>query len=214
MGVLLIGLSYFGSFVTGKFKDAKGKPLVRVGILAGAFGLLFLVGRGLQVMALVSTYGSMLAYYATDGDLEDVKAELEKEPSPEDLDAAVGRAAQYDNVEALKLLLAAGANLNDETGDPEYRSCILGNGDLSLDFVKVALDAGTTAQTCPKPEEVVYRVVSSSDDAPAAAKIPLLVAAGFPVDTHPDYTEETPLAAAQKENKSATVAALQAAGAQ
>ena len=87
VGVLLIALSLFGSAVLNKFADAKGKPLLRVGILVGALALLGIVGRGLQIVFLTATYGSMLAYYATDGDLDDVRAELAKGPSRADLDA-------------------------------------------------------------------------------------------------------------------------------
>ncbi|MFY0539593.1 hypothetical protein [Nannocystis pusilla] len=78
VGALLIGLTSFGGLVRRKFAAAKGRPLVRVGILVGAGLLLAGAFRGLQVAALVHTYGSMLAYYATDGDLDDVRAELAK----------------------------------------------------------------------------------------------------------------------------------------
>jgi hypothetical protein len=61
VGVLLIGLSLFGSLVRRKFAAAKGKPLVRIGILLGALAALVIVGRGLQLVALKMTYGSMLA---------------------------------------------------------------------------------------------------------------------------------------------------------
>ena len=147
VAVLLISLALFGSFVRGQFDRAKGKPALRVGIIVAALALLLIVGRGLQILALVNTYGSMLAYYATDGDLEDVAAELAKNPRPEDLDAAVGRAAQYDNHEALALLLDAGADLRDATSPEEYRHCALGG--VGLQFIDVALAHGVGPDSCP-----------------------------------------------------------------
>ncbi len=214
-GVLLVGLTYFGRFVTGKFKDAKGKPLIRVGIIVAALGLLFLVGRGLQIVALTSTYGSMLAYYATDGDLEDVKSELAKDPKPEELSAAVGRAAQYDNVEALKLLVAAGAPFSDIDTDEEYRSCVVGNGDVSYEFLQVLIEAGASPENCPAPDEVIFNQVTRSrnDDSEIAKRVKLIAGAGFPLDGHPDYSDQTALAFALREQMPETAAALQAAGA-
>ncbi len=208
-GILLIGLSFFGSFVMRKFKEAKGKPLVRIAIVVGAVVLLVVAGRGLQVAALVNTYGSMLAYYSTDGDLEDVKAELAKDPSREDLDQAVGRAAQYDNVGALKLLLEHGADLRDSTSG-EYKRCALSS--VGPEFVKVALDHGVTPETCPDPKEVVWDAVRShqDDDEKAAQVVTMLIEAGWPKVTSPEFAkDETPLDFAQERGMKKTAKAIE-----
>ncbi len=156
-GVLLIGLSLFGSFVRARFAAAKGKPLVRVGILAGALLLLVLVGREIQIVALTSTYGSMLAYYATDGDLSDVKSELAKRSDHEALDHAVSRAAQYNNAGALALLLGAGADMRQSTQPEQRRRCaLLGR---SYDFIKTAIDHGIKPDACPRGEAAVWEAV-------------------------------------------------------
>ena len=98
--LLIIGLSYFGSMVAHMFSTAKGKPLVRVGIVAGALLLLVGAGRGLQIVVLTASYGSMLAYYCTDeGTIEDVKSELADKPSPEALDECMSRTAQWDRAD-------------------------------------------------------------------------------------------------------------------
>lgn len=189
-GVLFIGLSLFGSLVRHKFDEAKGKPLVRVGILAGALLLLVSVGRALQVVALVGTYGSMLAYYSTDGDLEDVKGELAKKPDHEALDAAVSRAAQYNNVGALKLLMDAGADMRQATEPEERRRCeLLGR---TYDFIKVALDHGVKPDACPKGETAVHEAVKhGNDDAEAAKIVELLLSAGWTAEARPSYEDQT-----------------------
>lgn len=207
VGVLLIGLSLFGSLVARKFAEAKGKPLVRLGILAGAIALLVVVGRGLQVLALVSTYGSMLAYYATDGDLEDVKAELAKGPSREALDAAVSRAAQYDNEAALALLLEAGADLRDETSPEEFRRCaLLGK---SPEFIQTALDHGVKADACPRGETAIWEAVRhGSEDAEVARSVTLLLGAGWSAAATPEYDKTTALEIAREKKWTQTLAAL------
>lgn len=197
-GLLFMALSYFGSLVLRKFREAKGKPLVRVLIIVGALVLLGVVGRAVQVAALVSTYGSMLAYYCTDGDLEDVKAELADDPPLEDLDQAVWRAAQYDNVDALKLLLERGADLKASTED-ESRDCVLSR--VGPEFIQVALKHGVTPKTCPKPEEVVWDALRhhQDDDDKAARVVTMLIEAGWPKDTTPDHIDDdTPLGFAQR----------------
>ncbi|MRG93790.1 hypothetical protein [Polyangium spumosum] len=177
-GVLLIGLTAFGGLVRRKFTEAKGKPLLRVGILLGALALLVVVGRGLQIVALKSTYGSMLAYYATDGDLEDVKAELAKGPDRSALDRAVGRAAQYDNAPALALLLEAGADMRDSTRPEAHRRCpLLGR---SYEFVKTALDRGIKPDACPRGEAAVWEAVRhGKNDEEVAKTVSLLIGAGW-----------------------------------
>lgn len=207
VGLIIVILSAFGSFVLTKFKEAKGKPLVRVGIIAGALLLLGLAGRGVQVLALKSTYGSMLAYYATDGDLDDVKAEIEKKPSKEDLDEAVSRAAQYDNVPALKLLLAAGADMKQSSKPENRRFCpFFGK---SYEFVKTALDHGVKQDGCPKGELAVYEAVNGGkNDAEAEKVVKLLVGAGFSTTAKPDYARENPLQLANSKKWPLTVKAL------
>lgn len=50
------------------------------------------------------------------------------------------RAAQYDNEGALALLLAAGADMRDESRPVERRRCALVG--RSFEFTRVALDTG------------------------------------------------------------------------
>jgi hypothetical protein len=206
-GLLIVVLSLFGSFVLAKFNEAKGKPLVRFGIIAAALLLLGLVGRGLQVIALTSTYGSMLAYYATDGDLEDVKKELAKKPTKDDLDEAVFRAAQYNNVPALKLLLENGADMQQSTEPEAQRRCLLSG--RTYDFIKTALDHGVKMETCPHGELAIYHAVHDSKNDDEAEKIiKLLAAAGFSKTAKPDYSRQTPLELANSKKWPSTVKAL------
>lgn len=211
VGVLLIGLTLFGGLVRRKFAEAKGRPLLRVGIIAGALALLAIVGRGLQVLALVNTYGSMLAYYATDGDLEDVKAELARGPDTEALDSAVSRAAQYDNAPALALLLAAGADMRASSRPEDRRRCALVG--RSHEFIKTAIDHGVRADSCPGGETAIWEAVRhGKDDAEAARVIPLLHGAGWSATATPEYDKQTPREHAAAKKWSATLAALDAAG--
>lgn len=210
-GVLLVVLSLFGSQVTHRFREAKGKPLVRVGIIVVAVALLVLVGRGVQVLALTSTYGSMLAYYATDGDLDDVRGELAKGPDREALDRAVSRAAQYDNADALALLLEAGADMMQETR--EYKHCPLAGG-VGARFIEVALKHGVTPATCVDGEAAVYWVVhrDKDGDAETARSVKLLTDAGWSATAKPESDDMTPRALAEQRKLPETVAALEAAG--
>jgi len=205
-GLLILVLSAFGSFVLTKFKEAKGKPLVRVGILAGALLLLIVAGRGVQIVALKSTYGSMLAYYATDGDLDDVKSELAKKPSKEDLDHAVSRAAQYNNAPALKLLLEAGADMQQSTKQKFRRCPLLGR---SYEFIKTALDHGIKQDGCPGGENAVYEAVQSGKSDEETEKIvKLLMGAGFSTTAKPEYARQNPLELANSKKWAQTVKAL------
>lgn len=211
-GVLLVGLTFFGSFVTGKFKDAKGKPLVRVGIIVTAVGLLVLFFRALQIILLTNTYGSMLAYYATDGDLEDLQAEIDKGPTPEQLDDAMGRASQYNNGPALELLIKAGANFEDASGG-EYKRCVI-HRDSELGFIKSATELGATPQNCPDSAELIHRTVKAArDDADTAARVELLVAAGWDPNLIPEGEKQSALEHAKSKELPATVLALEKAGA-
>lgn len=207
VAILLIVFSLFGSFVVHAFKDAKGMPLARVGIVVGSLGLVAVAGRGIQILALVSSYGSMLAYYCTDGDLDDVRAELAKNPSREDLDQAVGRAAQYDNHEALALLLDAGADLRDETTEAEFRHCALAS--TGPEFIAVALEHGVTPEACPNAEFVIWSQVSSGQgDAEIAERVAPLMAAGFSTTGIPEYGDRTALELAEANGLTQTVAVL------
>ncbi len=207
VGVLLIVLSLFGSFVRQKFQDAKGKPALRVAIIAVAFGLLVVVGRGLQILALTQTYGSMLAYYATDGDLDDVRAELAKGPSAEELDAAVSRAAQYDNWEALELLFEAGADLRDATAPEDRRICALSG--VGLKFVEVALAHGVGPDSCPNSEALIWTVVNGSQpDLETAQIVKQLAAAGWSTTATPEFSEEPPSSVAKRLDKPLTFGVL------
>lgn len=207
VGVLLIGLTLFGGLVRRKFAEAKGRPLVRVGIIVGALALLGLVGRGLQIVALKSTYGSMLAYYATDGDLDDVKAELAKGPDREALDSAVSRAAQYNNAGALALLLKAGADMRDSSRPEDRRRCALVG--RSHDFIKTALDHGVKPDACPNGETAVWEAVRHGrDDQEVAKTVALLIGAGWSATATPEFDKQAPAKIAADKKWTATVQAL------
>ncbi|MEZ4449531.1 MAG: hypothetical protein R3B09_08625 [Nannocystaceae bacterium] len=207
VGALIIALSLFGSLVRNKYDDAKGKPLVRIGVLVGALALLGIVGRALQIVFLTSTYGSMLAYYATDGDLDDVRAELAKGPSREVLDAAVSRAAQYDNAAALALLLEAGADFKDESAPPERRRCHLLGTDAA--FVETALAHGVTPATCPGGETALWEAVRFGPRDEEVARVgTLLRGAGWSTSATPERERQTPAALAAEKQWTRTLAAL------
>lgn len=207
VGVLLIALSLFGSAVLNKFADARGKPLLRVGIIVGALALLGIVGRGLQIVFLTATYGSMLAYYATDGDLDDVRAELAKGPSRADLDEAVSRAAQYDNAAALALLLEAGADFKGESAPPEQRRCYLVGA--SAEFIETALAHGVTAATCPGGDAAIWEAVRFGDSDEATARaVTLLRGAGWSTTATPEYDARSPASLAGEKKWAQTLSAL------
>lgn len=207
VGVLLIGLTLFGGLVRRQFAAAKGRPLVRVGIIVGAVALLGLVGRGLQIVALKSTYGSMLAYYATDGDLDDVKAELARGPDREALDNAVFRAAQYNNAGALALLLKAGADMRDSTSPEQRRRCALVG--RSHDFIKTAIDHGVKPDACPNGETAVWEAVKHGrDDQEVAKTVALLVSAGWSASAVPEYDKQPTAKIAADKKWTATLQAL------
>ncbi len=207
VGVLIIALSLFGSYVAGKFSAAKGKPLTRIGIVALALLFLAVIGRGLQILALTNVYGSMLAYYATDGDLDDVRSELAKGPQPEDLDEAVHRAAQYENVDALILLLEAGADMRDASRPPEQQSCALVG--TSYEFIKAAIDHGIGPENCIKGDAAVWMAIrSGTDDASAAKIIGLLLDNGWSATATPKPNEQSPLEFATDKKWSETAALL------
>lgn len=209
-GAILIGLALFGGFVRQKFVAARGKPLVRIGILLGALALLFLVGRGIQIIFLTQTYGSMLAYYATDGDLDDVRAELAKGPDPEALDNAVSRAGQYNNTAALALLMDAGADMRDSSSPEEHRRCALMG--RSHDFVKTAIDHGVKPDACPNGETAIWEAVRFGDnDAEVARTVALLSAAGWSSSATPKYDKKTAKDLATEKKWTATLQALEAA---
>ncbi|MGK0361499.1 MAG: hypothetical protein ACI9U2_003817 [Bradymonadia bacterium] len=210
-GLLLIAaLSTYGAFVTTKFKAAKGKPGVRVALVVVGLGLLVLAFRATQIILLTNTYGSMLAYYATDGDLDDVKAELADKPKQEHLDEGISRAAGYGNVGALKLLLAAGGTFADTGSPEEFRSCALNRERVRLEFIQVALAAGANAKTCPKSEHTIYEKVrfGQASDAEMAQIVTALRGAGWPANTKPERSKQTPLQAAEKRKMPLTAAAL------
>ncbi|MDI1442827.1 hypothetical protein [Polyangium sp. 6x1] len=206
-GVLIMALTVFGGFVRRKFNEAKGKPLLRAGILFGALALLVMAGRGLQIVALTMTYGSMLAYYATDGDLDDVKSELAGKPDRAALDEAVGRAAQYNNAPALALLLEAGADMRETTRPEAHRRCALVG--RSYEFIKTAIDHGIKPDACPRGETAVWEAVQfgKSDDE-AAKNVTLLASAGWSASATPDYDKRSPKKIAAEKKWSKTLNAL------
>ena len=207
VGVLIIGLTLFGGFVRSRFAAAKGRPLLRIGIVVGALALLGFAGRGVQLVALKSTYGSMLAYYATDGDLADVRSELAKHPEREALDEAVFRAAQYNNAPALALLLEAGADMRGLSRPEHQRYCPLVG--RSAAFIKVAVEHGVKADACPNGDNAIWEAVNfGKDDAETAQTVTLLRGAGFSATAKPEHTKQNAAAVAAKKKWTQTVQAL------
>lgn len=210
-GLLLIAaLSTYGAFVTTKFKEAKGKPGVRVALVVVGVGLLVLAFRATQVILLTNMYGSMLAYYATDGDLDDVKAELADKPKQEHLDEGISRAAGYGNVGALKLLLAAGGTFADTGSPEEFRRCPLSSQKAGLEFIQVSIAGGATPATCPNSPDLIYERVRHGlgDDAETAQIVTALRGAGWTPEIKPDHAKLTPLQVAERDKKPLTAAAL------
>lgn len=208
---LIIALTYFGSTVAAMFSNAKGKPLVRVGIVVAALVLLALAGRGLQVVALTSTYGSMLAYYCTDvGTLEDVQGELADDPTPEALDRCISRTAQWDRADLLEPVIAAGGNFMDATNDEEYRRCVIGS-DVSVEYIETAIALGATPQTCPNSTSLIADKVDraqAADDDETAQIVTLLLAAGWSAEEPNEFTKKTAAKVAARKNLTKTLAAL------
>ena len=213
--LLIIGLSYFGSAVANRFKEAKGKPALRIGIVAGALALLVAAGRGLQVVALTMTYGSMLAYYCTeDGTLEDVKGELEG-ATAEELDACIGRTAQWDRHDFLETLFAAGANMKDETSPEEYRGCVLGGWGASAEYIEKAVALGVKPDSCANSEALVLQLVrhaNKADDEDIARKVTALLAAGWSPTAKEEESDQLPVEYARENGLERTAAILEAAG--
>lgn len=218
VGTIFIAITYFGNFVIGKFKAAKGKPLVRVGILLAAFGLLFVAGRGLQVMALTGTYGSMLAYYCTDGDLDDVKAELAKGATPEELKRSLRRASDYGNTEALKLLVAAGAKYESGQPNDDRDFCGFDSDKVSAEFIEVSVSGGAQPDSCRDGEWLIFDLVRrGGDDAALAKKVAVLLEHGWSQHTLAPKTtarakgdKTSTLDWAQKHQLTETIAVLEA----
>lgn len=203
---LLLLLTFSGSATLHAFRTAKGRPLARVGIVFAAALLLALVGRGLYVWAILDTYGSFLAYYATDGELDDLRGELEG-ATTEELDRAVDRAAQYDNHAALEVLLAAGADLRQSTRD--HRGCLLAGA--SAAFVQVALAHGTTPVSCPESEALIATCVwHARDDDALLETLPLLVRGGWSPSV-PNDRGEAPAALAARRGLPRSAAWLRSA---
>jgi hypothetical protein len=152
----------------------------------------------------------MLAYYATDGALDDLKSELAKGPDPEALDSAVSRAGQYNNAAALALLMDAGADMRDQSRPEERPPCALMG--RSHDFVKKAIDHGVKPETCPNGETAIWEAVRFGDnDAEVARTVALLSAAGWSPSATPEYDKKTPKDLATEKKWSATLQALEAA---
>ena len=214
-GVLLIGLAGFGSRVSGLYADAKGRPLLRVLIIAAAIGLLVLTFRGLQIVALTQTYGSMLAYYCTDeGTLEDVERELASQPSAQALDACVRRSAQWNRADVLAPVFAAGGDFMMASGaEGSFRSCVLGY-DVDIEYVETALRLGVTPATCAHSEHVIFarvRGAAVADDASVAHIVETLLAAGWSPHSTNEEGDQTALELAERTGLRATADVLRAA---
>jgi hypothetical protein len=212
--LLIIGLSLFGSKVANLFRDAKGRPLVRAGITAGAIFLLAVVGRGLQIVALTSTYGSMLAYYCTeDGTLDDVKGELEDGATPEELDRCLSRTAQWDRHDLLETVIGAGANFRDESSEAEYRHCVLAS-DVSLAYVNKAIALGAKPGACGSSDAMIWervRFTRPGGDEKTAEIVKVLLEAGWSPEARREGEEKSALELAREDKLEKTVAVLEGA---
>jgi len=180
-GVLVVGLTYFGGAVKRAFKGSKG-PAGRVAVVLGTLVFLVLAGRGLQVLALTSTYGSMFVYSCTDeGDIEDVRESLEAGVTDAELDRCISRTAQWDRHDLLPDIIAAGGNFEQKSMGEEWTRCVLGPG-VSLEYIRTAVELGANAKTCPKSEgliEQLRRHVEPGQEEELEALVPLLIEAGW-----------------------------------
>lgn len=212
--ILIIALTYFGSTVSRLYGAAKGKPLQRAAILGAALVLLVVAGRGVQVVALTATYGSMLAYYCTDeGSLEDVQDELAKDPTAEELDACLSRTAQWDRADLLEPVIAAGGNFLDEsTPEEDRRYCVL-SSEVGLAYVEKALELGATPQTCPNSATLLtdrVRRTAPGEDNTTAEIVERLLAAGWSPDVPGEHSKRDAKQEAAKRNLPQTLAVLEA----
>lgn len=180
-GVLIAALSWFCSFAWRR-AAAAGSLGGKIGTAAVSIGLLAGVAFGLQRLALVMTYGSMLAYYATYPDPDTVKAAMRPGMDVEVLDEAVSRAGQYSNDTVLAVLLDGGADLRQSSQPADRRFCVLAG--TKLPFIEVALAHGATPATAGGCEDLVAEVAKfGEDDAESAAIVTRLRGAGWPVPT-------------------------------
>ena len=208
-GVLLIALTLFGSRVRTMYQDAKGKPALRALILVGALGLLVAAGRGIQVIALTMTYGSMLAYYCTDvGSIDDVEDRLEG-ATPEELDACLHRTAQWNRADLLDVVIGAGANFEDSSSDPSFRRCVL-DSDVSHEYVEKAIELGASPSTCPNSDALIQARVSRANDDDESAKIvAALLAAGWSAHAVSEHDQVEAVELAKQKRLPNTLAVLQ-----
>lgn len=194
-GTLIVALAYFGSAVVRAFKGSKG-PGGRIAVVVGALALLTLGGLGLQRLALTSTYGSMFVYYCTDeGDIEDVRDELAAGVTDEELDRCIGRTAQWDRHDLLPDIIEAGGDFEQATVEEEFRRCVLGR-DVSVEYVKAAVELGATPSTCPNADDLVATVVRharNGEDADVAEKVTLLRGAGWSTEGAKEHAENAKL---------------------
>lgn len=211
-GVLVLGLTFFGSAVSRSFRNAKGRPLVRIAIVLGALALLGGVGRGVQVAALLSTYGSMLAYYCTDvGTVDEVKEELADDPSAEALDRCMYRAAQWGRTDLLAPVVKAGGDFRDASSSEDHRRCVLHGAGVDATFAAEAIRLGASPATCPDSEALIHYRVSAArraDDEETVALVTALAKGGWSVAATPDFSEQSPRQLAEKRKLTATAAAL------
>lgn len=208
--LLVMGISYFGSTGAHMFAEAKGKPMVRAGIVVGALVLLVGTGRGLQIVALTTTYGSMLAYYCTDeGSIDDVKKELADKPSPQALDGCLGRTAQWDRAELLPLVIYAGATFEDKTS--KYPRCVLKNR-VSQAYVDKAIALGASPKNCPRTTVLIHQKVSrakASDDAKLVKIVKSLLQGGWSASNKPKHSKQTTIQIARRRKFRQTLAVLE-----
>lgn len=180
-GALIVGLTFFGGAVARALAGSKGLGM-RVVVVVGALALLVLGGIGLQRLALTSTYGSMFVYYCTDeGDIQDVRDELEAGVTPEELDRCISRTAQWNRHDLLPEIVAAGGNFEQASVEEKFRRCVL-SGDVSVQYVKAAVDLGATPSTCPNADDLIDTIVrraNSDQDPEVAEKVALLRRAGW-----------------------------------
>ncbi|NVB40471.1 hypothetical protein G6O69_21705 [Pseudenhygromyxa sp. WMMC2535] len=212
VGALIVGLTWFGRGLRTTWARFEGRRWAQVGVAAGAALMLVVIGRALQVVVLTNTYGSMLAYYAADGQADELRDILEDGSVPEeDIDEAVFRAVFHDQPESLAALLEHGADLRQSTS--EEQSCVLAGASTQL--IEVAATYGVGPERCACGDDLIGQVVVEGvHDGEVASAVEALIAAGWsPAAPYgASYRDPiTPLELAKEREFEATIAVLEVA---
>ncbi len=201
-GVLIAAMSWSASWL---WRRVRGTSSIASKIAISAMALLTcaLMGWSIRYLALINTYGSMLAYYCTDGSLENVRAELANHPQQTALREALFRAAQYNNLDALRLLLAADADPRPEADH------LMDFSREGFAFTEQLLAAGRLAAHDFTDQAQMWRAVrGAGEDQDTARMVCHLQRLGFSADVVPRGQSETVLQIAQRRRLTQTIRAL------